>query len=152
MSDAECTSTLAPLKGKALALLARREHGVEELRVKLLQRGYALADIERVIEEFCAADWLNDARFAEIYVRAHQNKGIGPKKVSWKLNNIGVPKEIIISSIQNAELDWFGIAKQVAEKKIGNLDKMTQQQAYQVGQFLAQRGFEWEMIRQIIND
>ena len=153
LSEPEYTPTqLAPIRGKALALLAQRDHSVFELRTKLLQRGYAVTEIAPILEEFCAENWLNDARFAATYVRIYQNKGAGPKKVSYLLNNLGVSKEIIALAIQQVERDWLEIAKQVAEKKIGNLDKMTRQQAYRLGQFLAQRGFEWEMIRQIIND
>lgn len=143
---------LAPIRGKALALLAQRDHSVFELKTKLLQRGYTATEIDPILEEFCAENWLNDARFSASYVRIYQNKGAGPKKVSYLLNSLGVSKEVIAFAIQEAEQDWGEIAKQVAEKKIGNLDKMTRQQAHRLSQFLAQRGFEWEMIRQIIND
>ncbi len=144
--------TLAPIRAKALALLARRDHSVSELRSKLLERGYDPFDIEQVIKEFLSENWLNDVRFAEIYVRVYQQKGVGPKKVSWLLFNLGVSREIITQAIQFADIDWLELALQVAEKKIGNLGNMTKQQAHRLSQFLAQRGFEWEMIRQIIND
>ena len=70
-------------------LLARREHGVDELRLKLKRRfgreenfeTIATEQLQRLVDE----DLLSDTRFAAAMVRQLVNKGIGPRRLDQEL-------------------------------------------------------------------
>lgn len=72
-------------------LLAIRDHGREELRRKLLKRGYAPGEVERVLDELAARGILDDARFICEFAREALEKGHGPAYIRAKLTLRGTP-------------------------------------------------------------
>ncbi|MBT5886904.1 MAG: hypothetical protein HOH56_03820, partial [Acidiferrobacteraceae bacterium] len=61
-SDADL---LVQVREVAMRLLARREHSREELRLKLVQRGFEISSIDPVLVELIEQDYLSDARYAQ---------------------------------------------------------------------------------------
>ena len=62
----------------ALDALARRDHASEELRRKLLDKGYDAAVVAPLIERLCAEKLLDDRRYMENFVAYHAARGHGP--------------------------------------------------------------------------
>lgn len=67
-----------------MLLLARRDHGVAELKRKLVNKGFPESDSAEAIERLLQQDLLDDARFADKLVDAsiRNGRGVGSKLFS----------------------------------------------------------------------
>lgn len=61
---------LRPLRAAALGLLGRRDYTTAELRTRLLDRGYADAEVDALLTALQADRLLDDGRVAAAHVRA----------------------------------------------------------------------------------
>jgi regulatory protein len=71
-------------------ILARRDHGREELRRKLLKRGFAPPDVDALLARLTAAGYLDDGKYAESLKRFELGRGHGLNYVSAKLRQRGL--------------------------------------------------------------
>jgi regulatory protein len=80
----------------ALRLLGRREYTAEELRTRLLDRGYAEAGVALVLSELAADRSLDDRRVAAAHVRtASALKGRGRHRIQRELEARGIARDVI---------------------------------------------------------
>lgn len=136
-----------PIKDKALYLLARREHSRQELQRKLLQRGFVLPAIQKVLDSLEHDNLLNEVRFVECFIRSRHFQGIGPLKICAELQNRGIDRSLILANEAWQEIVWQASAIAVRIKRFGqSLPKDTQGMRQQA-RFLEQRGFTAEQIR-----
>jgi regulatory protein len=97
------------LRGRALRLLARREHSREELRRKLAAQpaeGDRDGDgkgeeIEALLDDLTARGWLSDARCAEQSIRAGARR-YGPLRLAQRLRERGIDEEAIAAAFRCA--------------------------------------------------
>jgi regulatory protein len=82
------------LYGRAVGLLARREHSAYELTQKLANSDAPLDEVAQVIEQLQQAGLQSDLRFAENYVRYRSQRGNGPLRIKQELNERGVASDI----------------------------------------------------------
>ena len=68
-------------RSKALSLLDLAEHSAFMLRTKLRQRGFEAPVIERVLEQLKEKNYLDDRRFAELWVRSRLKRNPAGKSV-----------------------------------------------------------------------
>lgn len=131
----------------AVALLARREHSVLELRRKLQQKGFEEADIEKVVGQLCANNLLSDERFAETYINMRRNRGYGPLRIQAELQERGISAELIDECIEwKNNQDWISVLETQYRKKYGNtIPDDYKEKAKQVG-YLQRRGFPLEWV------
>ena len=66
-------------------LIARRDHGCEELRRKLLVRGYAPAAVGLVLNDLVRQGYLDDGKFCREFARQALEKGHGSSYIRAKL-------------------------------------------------------------------
>ena len=133
----------------AMVLLARREYSHLELRQKLSRRFPDEADrIEAEVDQLAAEGLQSNARLAEVFIRSRVSRGQGPLKISLDLKGKGVAEEDIGLAFQEAEVDWFTLASQVALKKFGVLpdQEIDIRLKARVSRFLRQRGFSYDHI------
>ena len=80
-----------PVAPKVLAVrwLARREYSRSELSQRLRQRGIAVEEIERTLDELAAAGYLSDARYAQAVV-AHRVGRFGKRAIVHALKERGI--------------------------------------------------------------
>src|SRR5882724_7259685 len=83
--------------GAATALLRARDHAGAELAGKLRAKGFDPEPIAAVIAELRELGLINDARFAESFVRSHADRGQGPVRISGELRQRGLSQELIES-------------------------------------------------------
>lgn len=76
-------------------MLARRDHGVTELKRKLVEKGFSEKDSEEAIEKLLGMELLDDARYAKGLADAsvRNGRGVGPKLFS-DLRKRGIAPEI----------------------------------------------------------
>lgn len=122
-------------------LLARREHSARELRRKLEARGFAPADVSRVLEALAEENLLSERRFAEDFLRARLNRGIGPLRIRNDLRSHGVSDADIDAALHELAPDWAELASSVRRRRFGDeIPDAFDERARQV-RFLRQRGF-----------
>lgn len=157
---------------RAVSLLSRREHSQAELQRKLVQRGFAAAVCERVIQGLAARNWQSDARFIESFIRHRIAQQQGPIKISFELGQRGIRNDLVQASLAQVELDWHelaadalqrrfqtNVAAAVANGKRNARDNETESKQEKTDwaerskeiarrqRFLASRGFTMEQIR-----
>jgi regulatory protein len=146
--------SLKPLPEVAMALLARREHTVAELRKKLKDKGYELSEINTIIETLQAKNYLNDTRAAALLV---QRRAVGSKwgagRIAQELAAKGIGKELAKSRLAaltegeagQAGHDWLATATGLLRAKYKQplpteATEKRKEQARRLG-FLQRRGF-----------
>jgi regulatory protein len=134
----------------ALRILARRDYACKELQHKLQERGYNKEDIAPVLQKLLEQKFLNDARFAEMFVRSRINKGYGPVRIVAELAQRGVTKELIEQQIDN--IDWLEHAHDVQQKRFGKKPAKDFAERAKEMRFLQYRGFTVEQIRKIYKE
>ena len=141
---------LEKARASALASLSMREHSVKELNDKLVRKEYQKLSITAVLQECLDHNYLNDARFSEVYWRSRARKGFGPIKIRMELKHKGISAQLIDQGMQQEELDFDTVVKRVYEKKYKGKtiedfkDKMKRQN------YLYQRGFDRHYIDVVI--
>lgn len=108
---------------------------------------------QRVVKALEEENFLNDARFAQSFVRGkfRTNKW-GKKKIRAALQASGIGDSLIREALLEIDSDQYAeVARNLAEKKMKTLSKETD--AYsrkaKLFQFLAQKGFESDLIAKI---
>ena len=134
----------------ALRLLARREHSRLELTMKLRQRRVEDSVIESVLDDFEDRGWLDDNRFAGVFVRQRMDAGYGPLKIQADLQQRGVggtPPELAGVS----EEHWANMAIRLRERRFGLTDISGDwAERQRQGGFLARRGFSGEQVERAL--
>ena len=134
----------------AIRLLARREHSRQELVNKLRQRQITEGvDLDALMDRLVQSDYLNNQRFAEMFIRGRIQRGQGPQKIQYELSQRGIDAILITEMMQSLEIDWFILAQQQRQKRFGlPLPDNYKEQARQ-SRFLAGRGFLSHTIQMI---
>jgi len=137
----------ARVRARALGLLARREHSAQELKSKLLGRGYESTAVEAVLSSLEGEKFLSDGRFVQEFVASRVRRGSGPLKIREELRGKGVPAELVDEALTAHKGGWAAGAAEARRKRFGGkLPKDMQERARQA-RFLQQRGFSMEHIR-----
>ncbi|MDG3089045.1 recombination regulator RecX [Vibrio hannami] len=130
----------------SIYLLSRRDHGRFELLQKLKSKGYSEGDAEKAVQYCVESNYLNDLRYAQSQVRQHVSKGHGVNRIKQELSFKRVDEELIYRAIESEEVDWFELAKAVAEKKFKGKKASDQKEYAKQVRFLQYRGFDFEQI------
>lgn len=161
------------IRRAAMDLLARREHGSQELFQKLVKRfsKYRSSEaseqetskqeiieseaplsleerISLAVERLCDEGLQSDERLAEAFIRARANRGQGPLKIKAELRQKGISDQIISQAMSESEQDWFALAADVASKKFREMGSDPKERAKR-SRFLQQRGFSFDHISSI---
>jgi regulatory protein len=141
--------SLKDIRLSAMNMLARREHSRQELFLKLKKKfPDHQVEIEQELEKLAQEGLQSDARLAEAFVRARTNKGQGPVKIRAELKGKGVSSDIISLTFEACDVDWFGLAGEVATKKFGDFGNELSDPRFKgkLSRFLQQRGFSFDHI------
>jgi regulatory protein len=130
----------------ALDALARRDHASEDLRRKLLEKGYDAAVVAPLLDALRAEKLLDDRRYMENFVAYHAARGQGPIRVRADLRRHGL-EGILVEECLDAFPDWIVHLRKARQKKFGtNLPSNYADKQRQV-RFLGYRGFTSAQIR-----
>ena len=126
--------------------MARRDHGSEELRRKLIDKGYDSAIVGLLIERLFADKLLDDRRFLENFVAFRAARGQGPERVRADLRKLGMHDEAVEENI-DAYPDWIKQLRRAREKKFGTSMPSNYPDRQRQARFLGYRGFTSAQIR-----
>jgi len=142
----------AKIYAAAIRVLAGREHSGYELKTKLEKKGYAASDIDDVVEQLIKDKYLDETRFAEVFVSSKIRRGLGPIRIQLELQQRRVDESLIDEYLDFNQTQWFELASDVRCKRFGNdLPIDIKDQSKQI-RFLQQRGFTQQHIMSIIKN
>jgi regulatory protein len=130
----------------ALDALARRDLASEDLRRKLLEKGYDTTVVAPVLDALRAEKLVDDRRYVENFVAYHASRGQGPIRVRLNLRQKGLD-EALVEECLAAYTDWAGRLKEVQRKKFGAKPPCGYADKQRQARFLAYRGFTSAQIR-----
>lgn len=136
------------LQGKALGLLARREHTRAELGQKLSAHTEDAAELAALLDDLVRRGFQSDARYAAEFVRA-KSRRFGAAHMRYALREKGVAEADIAAALDALESDELSRAQQVWRAKFTALPASMEERGKQM-RFLAGRGFSAEIIRQVL--
>lgn len=134
----------------ALGLLARREHSIHELSVKLAQRGLPGDVIAPTVESLQAERLLSEERFIEQFVRSRIERGDGPLKIRAELAERRIDARVADQEIENQAPDWAALADAQRRKRFGAAIPADFAERARQARFLQGRGFGMAEIRRAL--
>lgn len=136
----------------AINLVSRREHSRFELQQKLHQRKFPSAHIEQVVLYCCESGYVNDQRFTQSYIRIKAGKGLGLKRIQMELQQKGIDSEQIRRALDELELDWYELAKNLYQRKYPSPQPDDFKSKQKRQRYLFYRGFDSEQVRYASSD
>jgi len=140
---------------KAESFCAYQERSQHEVRNKLYELGLHQNDVETIISELIENNFLNEERFAQAYTLGKfRIKGWGKLKIKQGLKLKQIPDKLIQKSLQKIDSDdYIERLKQVLDKKSPFVkEKDPYKRRYKLMQYAASRGFEKDLISDLLKD
>lgn len=130
----------------ALDALARRDYACEDLRRKLLEKGYDVVVVAPLLDALRVERLLDDRRYAENFVTYHAARGQGPLRVRSELRRHGL-EETLVEECLDAFPDWIAHLRKARQKKFGAKlpDNIADKQRQ--ARFMGYRGYTSAQIR-----
>jgi len=136
------------LRGRALALLARREHSPWELRRKLAPHAESAEALDALLASLEQEKLLSADRFVESLV--HRRGGaFGAARIRQELQGHALPRPLVEAATASLRGDELARARSVWERRFGAVATDPRERLRQQ-RFLAQRGFALDVIRRVV--
>ncbi len=150
--DLRGEATAGDVRRVAMDLLSRREHARRELHRKLAARGFAESLIEPVLDGLARDGLQSDARYLESAVSRAAGRGKGPQYIRSWLRSRGVTGGAVDAALADSDVDWLELAGTVRRRKFGEAPPSDYAARAKQARFLAQRGFDAELIHRLLGD
>lgn len=136
------------LTGRALRLLAQREHSRLELERKLAAHVEEGDDLAAVLDALTAKNFINPERVAQSVVHTRSKK-LGTARVVQELRLKGLDDDIVRAAASQMRETEHARAFAVWQHKFGAAPTTPQERMKQM-RFLASRGFGGEVVGKVI--
>lgn len=140
----------------ALRLLGRRDHSSAELKAKLLTKGQAAADVDRVVARLLELRYLDDERLAERLATAFSASGRGVgRRLVLELRKRGIAADLADAAVAATkdETDEIALARRLLARRYPTFGSAAdQRERHRVMNFLQRRGFALATIWQVLNN
>ena len=137
------------LKGRALRLLAAREHSRAELERKLAAREETPGQLAQLLDELQAKDFISEARVLESVINRRAAR-FGAARIKHELQNKGLGAELLADAMDGLKATELERALEVWRKKFDGPAPDAAGRAKQM-RFLAARGFGGDVIRRVVS-
>lgn len=135
---------------RAMHLLEQQERTEYQLREKLSQNSYPQEAIEDAVSYVKQYHYLDDERYARVFIRYHQGERSRLRLESDLLRR-GIPKDIIAGSMEEEySSDEKAQIRNLLEKKHFSPDTADQKDIRKMYQFLMRKGFRSSDISSVI--
>nr|WP_233173950.1 regulatory protein RecX [Pedobacter sp. ASV19] len=140
---------------KAEHYCAYQERSQYEIRNKLYEWGLKTAEVEELISELIVTNFLNEERFAKVYVSGKFNiKKWGKIKIKQSLKIKQVPDKMITKALNTIDSgDYLQTLLELAEKKAKLItENDPYKKKYKLITYLMGKGFENNLISEVLKD
>lgn len=151
-------SLLEKAQKYCLYLLARKRYTRRQITTKLQQKQYPAFLIAEVIEKLERWGYLNDADYAESFVRERMRfKPKSPQAILYELKKRGIEKNIAGAALekilQENACDEEKLALQALSRKIQVYRQLPKEKGIRrTRDFLLRQGFSYDIISKIIRE
>lgn len=136
----------------AVRLLARREHGSQELCDKLERKGFTPSESKEALDACQSLGLQSDLRFVESYSRSRIRQGYGPIKISRELKTKKIDADLIHLVLEQERENWLGYALDVWQKKCKGQTSLSFSEIQKQQRFLLYRGFDSDVIAMLMKE
>ena len=136
------------LKGRALRYLAGREHSRAELVRKLAPHEEEPGQIERVLDDLQAKDFISEARVVASVIN-RRAASLGGTRLRQELQAKGIDAQRVRDAVEQLKDTELERAQEVWRKRFGEAALDTKQWARQV-RFLMARGFAADVVHRVV--
>ena len=136
---------------QAIKYLSVRLHTTGELFDKLRKKKHPKDLAVRVIRRLEEIDFLNDQRFAQIFVEnLKRYKSFGYYGIKAKLMQRKIPSEIIVSVLE----EFLQVEEEmaVAKRFLAKLKRQQREGYAKLSRSMASKGFRTEVIREVLKE
>lgn len=137
-------------EARASLLLSQRDHSSNELRDKLLRKGFEREHVDDVIGAFVQRGWIDDFAFATRQAEILADQQWGPLQIKKKLMKHGVDASMADDAVDGLDVDWLANARARVERKYGDLDE--DGDVERAFRHLSYRGFLAATARRVVFD
>jgi regulatory protein len=137
------------LKGRALRLLAGREHSRAELERKLKAHETEPGELARALDELDAKGFINEQRVIESVVHRRSAR-LGAARVKQELQAKGLDPAAVAEAVAGLRGTEVQRAREVWRKKFGSPPADAAERGKQM-RFLLARGFGAEAIHRVVS-
>jgi regulatory protein len=144
------------VRDQALRLLKVRPRSEEELRKRLLGKGFEADEVETVLRQLKGKDLINDVKFAQLFAaQKMMSKPVGRRLLSSSLKAKGISPEIAAQAVEKATegVEDLEVARQLALGRLSSirgLDRLAAQR--RLFGFLSRRGFSSEVVYRVVRE
>lgn len=133
----------------AMRALEQRMQTSRELRTRLQRKGFEPPAIDAALERLTNYGYLNDERFAELWIENRQaHRPRGKRMLEHELRQKGIDRQIVEETVGSMEIDDRAAALQVANKQLRRFESLPlPEQKRKLTGILARRGFDFGVIR-----
>lgn len=142
------TESLQTIRDSALNFLSIREHARAELRQKLLNKKYSPNAVDQVLTQLQIDDLLSETRFTESFIRSRRNKGYGPIRIRYELQQHGIVAPMLDELLDSHDPQWTRVARRERQKKFSISPPLDLKQKAKQIRFLQYRGFSTTQIKE----
>jgi regulatory protein len=133
---------------RALRLLARRDHTRLELQRKLAPYVDDPAELQALLDDFTARDWLSESRAVDQLVHAKRGR-FGSARIRQALIQKGVTEDLIAPALASLKTTEQTAAREVWSRKFKSAPVTAAERAKQI-RFLQYRGFSVEVALRVV--
>jgi regulatory protein len=133
-------------RAAALDALARRDYASEDLRLKLLEKGYDASVVLPLLDALRDEKLINDRRYLENFVAYHAARGQGPLRIQRDLRRHGLQGSAVREYLDTYP-DWIVQLQRARLKKFGTEPAKNYADRQLQARFLSYRGFTSAQIR-----
>jgi regulatory protein len=142
--------TPAAVRLAAMDLLARREHGRQELVRKLRKRGAPDELINAALDRLAEEGLLSETRYLGSYIASRARAGYGPVRIREELAQRGLARADIEQALSECEEDWSAHLRDVWQRKFKGKRPADAKERAQQGRFLSYRGFSIDSVSRLL--
>ena len=153
MDKPELTKELARARRIVFLLLKIRNRSEKEIRDRLKLKGFDSIVIEKTLQYFKDAQFIDDRQFAKWWIDVRLLKPFGFNRIKFELKSKGISDDILNEALpeasnQTSEILLVDMLVKKRQPRYKNLDKLTMKR--RLFDYLARRGFSSESINQVI--
>lgn len=138
------------LKGRALQLLARREHSRAELERKLAPYAQEPGELKKALDELQDKGFIDEQRVLDSVVHRRASR-LGAARIKTELLAKGIDAERVTAAVAQLRTTELDRAREIWRKKFGSPAQDATHYAKQA-RFLAARGFSGDVISRVLRD
>jgi regulatory protein len=126
--------------------LARRDYASEDLRLKLLEKGYDASVVLPLLDALRDEKLIDDRRYLENFVAYHAARGQGPLRIRLDLRRHGLHGQVVNEYLDSYP-EWIAQLQKARLKKFGATPATNYAARQLQARFLSYRGFTSAQIR-----